>query len=307
MESGDGIEEKAEEADVDRDTSIENDSGRQREIYECKENGVYNSREVKESRQTKSKKEERGKSNQSLKSIVCDSKNEARASGIDETEYLGAHLHENISEYLEERNDSKAKEETWEGAVAYIYNKKSGEFLLEENPATYGVKEARGKLRLIGGAKESYDSGTLETLVRELEEEVEGEANEKLRKIARNRGTHYDTIWNVINGRLVKTDIYKIEANDREWESIRKAKPTHDTGYFHVLRFDEILSRPDSQFAFEHGPKIKEFIYNQLKNNEINLHGLLPYANYSLPLATTNYNSLNAINSFSNKPYISKN
>ena len=147
MESGDGIEEKAEEADVDRDTSIENDSGRQREIYECKENGVYNSREVKESRQTKSKKEERGKSNQSLESIVCDSKNEARASGIDETEYLGAHLHENISEYVNESDASEEKEKlTNKDGVAIIYNKRTGEFLFEKKDEQIPYKKRKRKI-----------------------------------------------------------------------------------------------------------------------------------------------------------------
>ena len=231
---------------------------------------------------------------------------EARKSGIDETEYLSAHLHENLSDYLEEGDNSD--EGPWGGAVAIITNGR--EFLIEENPSTYSVKEARGKLRLIGGQKEAYDSSTRTTLERELREEIK-ETGEKFEESAKNillrysRGSEkYDTITNVINGRLVETDIFKILVPYKDWEIARKAQSTHDAGPFHVLTYDQIWSRPDSDFAFDHGPVIKRFILEEIVKK--NSNNSFYTSNYNMPIISTHYNHLKTISSFNN-PYTSMN
>ena len=258
MESGETAEAVEGETVEDRDSR-----GDSRRYEKAEQEADYNPEPVL-SRYTKSargsKESGRKKSRKSgtktgrLKAIVNEQISEAKQHGIDETEYLAAHLHENIINYLEEITDK--------GAVTFIYHK--GEFLIEENPGTYGVKEARNKLRLIGGQTEAYDSSTLETLVRELDEEVGEPAKDSLVRIAKNRAEYYDTIINFINGRLVKTDVYKVEVNDKEWKCIRGAKSTHDAGPFHVLTYDQLWSMPNSAFAFDHGPVIKKFILEEI-------------------------------------------
>ncbi len=294
MEEG-GLDSRLEEAG-DRDSSMENDPVEVEEAraeYEHREK-VYNSRDTRESRQAKSKKEEKGKPNSGkLESIIQKSKKEARASGMDESEYFSTHP-EKIISYLEEADDSER--DTWEGAVAFIYNAKKGEFLIEEE---YGKQS--GKLRLIGGQKEYYDASTFETVAREIGEEVKKPAKHILLKYLRNNGTRYGSIINFINGGEVKSDIIEIHiSTPKDWETVSRAQPTGGAGPFHVKTYDELWSIPDTAFAYGHGPIIKKFILEDLvQDKDFLKHSNYTHA-YSIPIITTNRNHLNAVNSFNN-------
>ncbi len=304
MESGETAEA------VEGKTGEDSDSGRHdsRHYEKAEQEADYNSEPV-QSRYTKSargnkesgKKDSRKSAKKSkLESIVNEQASRARSHRINDADYLGAHLHENIGDYLEEGDDSGAREETWEGAVAFIYNRKKGEFLIEEE---YG-KQA-GLLRLLGGQKETYDFSTFETEAREIKEEVLEPAKSVLLKYLKN-AQKYGTVTNLVKGGEVKSDVLEIHVSSIEdWKIVSKAKPTGGAGPFHIKTYDELWSMPDSAFAYDHGPVIKKFILEEIVGNKSHLNNSLGYTNnYTIPIITTNYNHLQTINSF-NKPYTS--
>ncbi len=296
MEEG-GLDSRLEEAE-DRDSSIE-ENPEPRAEYEPGEK-VYASREIKDSKQTKSKK---GKSNsRKLESIIQESKEEARAFGIDESEYFSAHP-EKIIAYLKAK---AAEEEELTGidALGVIYNKKTGEFLLEEKPGDYFYKNERHKLAFIGGKgniKDHYSS--FRTLERELGEEVAGQAGYILKNILKSSGTAIDTRQEIWGGIETTTDLYKLHVkSDKDWSIVRNAKLTHDAGYARILTSDEILSMPNSKFAFDHGPRLKEFILNEF----ISKNYLSSHISHYTPLVSTTHTHQQSVNSYS-KPTISPN
>ncbi|MBI2101785.1 hypothetical protein HYT53_04195 [Candidatus Woesearchaeota archaeon] len=303
MESGETAEA------VEGKTVEDSDSGRHdSRHYEKAEQEDYQSEPV-QSRYSKNARdsedgrgsEKKSRSKKGLEKIVNSLKKEAGNSGIDETEYASAHFHENISEFLEESDDSEEEEFSYKDAVAFIYNKATGEFLLEEKPGTYYWKSERWKKALIGGKGNKKDYSTYATLKRELGEEIQkGAAKDTIIRTLESSGTLVERITDLWKGREIIDDIYKIHIEPvQEWHIAREAKSTHDAGPFHVLTYDQILSMPNSAFAFNHGQLLKKFILEEFVRNKPS-SALAPYASYALPLFSTSPSHLKAIQDYSN-------
>jgi len=176
-----------------------------------------------------------------------------------------------ICAFYESVNESESGgKNTDRGAAAIIYNRKSGEFYLELKPDSYRIKEARGKLALVGGYVETSDAASLDALIREICEEV---TDKKAQKILVNKltqlGTYYHTIVEFIGGRRVETDVYLINVEfDKEWETVKNSALAEGTKQ--VLKYDELRYRLND-FAFKYEEPLIKLINEQF--NKSSLHG----------------------------------
>ena len=309
MEEG-GVEEQAmDDEQTDRDISREENSREElQEEYKSEGNEVYHSREKYSSKKDKSnsEKEKNRKSTskkEGLEAVVNSLTKEARASGIDETEYFGAHLHENLSNYLEE-GDGSGEEGTSEGVFAIIYNKETGEFLLGVRPPSY-FKRYRGRLSCIGGGIEPKDFSPLEAQAREIDEEVEDmEAKKILKRELRVNGVYLGEMTDSFYGEIFKTHWYELPVPIEVWDKVKRTRLRDDAGTTYIGTFDDILSRRDNDFVFDngsHGKKLKELILEKIVTDKGFLkHYNHPNSNYTLPTISTNYKPLQTINPIMN-------
>ena len=212
--------------------------------------------------------------------------------GIGATEYLGSVIAERPI-YATTGEDKY--ENTNKGAAAIIYNQETGEFYFELKPHSYPIKEARGKLALVGGHVEHGES-SLEALMREIGEEVvEPKAQKILKDKLTQLGTYYHTIVEFVDGVRIETDVYLINVDsDKDWTTVKNSALTE--GLKQVLKYDEINF---SGFAFKHeGPLIK------LINKEYNDSHLTQGIHYALPIGSIiNNHSQFANQAFPSMPY----
>ncbi len=270
------------------------------------------------SRETKSnqKKVESKKSNlEGLESLVRKSVAEAKAIKVDPTEYLSGELARNPVQYSESvltktENASDEEKSTNKAAVVIIYNKDTKEFYLEEKSANYSITEARGKLSLVGGEVERKDCTTLDAAIREITEEV---GSMKAQKIIINKltqlGSYYDTVIDFDGGSKYETFIYKVNIDNKDdWNIVKNAPLVHDAGPKRILTIDEILSKPDSDFAFHYGPTIKKFILEEFADYRHSLHNWTPDTFNFMPNLGASCKYSQTVNSgFNNQPLISIN
>ena len=309
MESG-GVE-SAVDGDIDSDSQEPSrnferqetgryESGVEREDYQSEPVQSRYARNTPDSKNSKGSIKSSAKSK--LEAIADGMKKEARNSRIDETEYLAAHFHENISGFLEESDDSEEEKFNYKDAVAYIYNKATGEFLLEEKPGTYYWKSERGKFALVGGKGNKKDYSTYATLKRELGEEIrEGPEKNAILRTLESSGTLVERITDFWKGRKIIDDIYKIHIEPiEEWLTARNAKSTHDAGPFHVLTYDKIWSMPNSAFAFNNVQLLKKFVFEEFVRNKSSSNYSSYSGSYALPLFSTSPSHLKAIQDYSN-------
>ncbi|MBI2557769.1 hypothetical protein HYW20_00455 [Candidatus Woesearchaeota archaeon] len=238
--------------------------------YDSGEKIVYNSKEARESKQAKPKKEEKMKfKSKNLDSIVASNES-------------GDH-----------------NQVVYKGTVIIFYNVETGEILTEENPLNYTLKEERGKLRPIGGQKEPYDFSPEDTAVRELREEVAQKDIQDLliKSFLRNR-ISIGTLRETINGHLNETEVYEARVSYQDWIRVRQIKESHDAGKFYIKTYDEGRSMPDSKFASVYGSIYKGVILEKIVKNK----DFLKYSKYtnnsSIPFITTNSIHFNTVNSF---------
>ena len=180
------------------------------------------------------------------------------------------------NEYLISKSPKEASEV--QGSVAFIYHrdKETGavEYLFEQKPDDYIPTAQRGKFSLIGGTRESGEE-SLETLIRELEEEFESKAAKSiLIRILRNNPVFYVTKTDVDGKRIAVTDIYEIEVESKkDWEIIKMSKSSDDAGNFMVFSSKTALELDKEYYAFDYGWLIKGFIIeNENKNPSYSMH-----------------------------------
>jgi len=159
------------------------------------------------------------------------------------------------------------------GSVAFIYYRdpKTGitEYLFEQNKEDYALLEERGKIRLIGGARDYIGGrleGSLEALVRELgqEEFKNPVAGNKLTKDKSK--IHFITrVSNEVNRQIAYTDIYAIEVKSKsDWNIIKTSDSSRDTGIFRVFTDKTALKLDDRYYAFGSADVIKNFIIEKM-------------------------------------------
>ena len=168
-------------------------------------------------------------------------------------------------------------ERTNDGAVALIYYKDEAtgkiEVLFEQRPAN---ESEAGKLSLIGGAIDIVDGrreGGLETLMRELDEEISEESS-KAKSIIRNTldATRdlYTLVLDNVGGETAITYVYKIQINSaKEWDIVKRTCLANDAGTARVLSAKDFGQFTKKDFAFSFGETVLEFISNN------NPHGIL--------------------------------
>lgn len=167
-------------------------------------------------------------------------------------------LEKNIIYDINSNSDDSDKEDTNKGAAAIIYNKETGEFYFELKPSNYPIKEARGKLALVGGKVDTTDASSLDALIREIREEVvDKRAQEILISKLTQLGTHYYTIVEIIDGRRVETDVYRIEVNINNWKTVKNSALTE--GLKQVLNYYE-SDHWLNDFAFGYEEPLKKLI-----------------------------------------------
>mgnify|MGYP001560737967 CR=1 FL=1 len=226
-----------------------------------KRSEVYSSKGkdlVREERNTKSNKKA------GLEALVSKSENKASIIVVKPIEHISSEFAKNLIPYLSEVEEDGYEEDTNKGAAAIIYNKEIGEFYFELKPDTYPIKEARGKLALVGGKVERGEN-SLDALIREIEEEVvDKRAQEILKGKLTQLGTCYYTIVEIVDGKKVETDIYLINVPLSRWETVKNSALTE--GLKQVLTRHEISNRLND-FAFKYEEPLIKLI-----NEEYDLH-----------------------------------
>ena len=164
--------------------------------------------------------------------------------------------------------EKPAIERTNDGAVALIYyqDERTGkvEMLFEQRPAN---DSEAGKLSLIGGAVDIVDGrreGSLETLMRELDEEI-SDASPRAKSIIRNtlNATRdlYAVVSDDVGGETAFTYVYKIQIQSaREWDIVKRAYLADDAGNARVLSARNLESFAKKDFAFSFGETILQFV-----------------------------------------------
>jgi len=232
-----------------------------------------------------------------LKKQVAGWKEEAEWLGVYSAEYISSKLAKRI---LYETGKEEHAEDTNRGAAAVIYNKETKEVYLELKPYTYPIPEVQGKLALPGGHVDTTDSSSLDALARELGEEV---ADRKARKIILSRlhsnGKYLGEIVECIDGKIITTDVYTIEVPLEEWHIFKNSELTEGTKQ--VLTYNEIISMPNSSFAFFYETKLKPFIANEIRQEKAQLaQSRAPHHFTSNQISTINnfgYQQLENVNS----------
>ena len=246
-------------------------------------------REIVYSRDNKSTSTNK-KNRDSLDEKIID---EARESEIDAAEYFSSVIAERQA-YA--RTEEGEKKETNRGSAAIIYNKGTGEFYFELKPDSYPIKEARGKLALVGGHVE-HGENSLDALIREIEEEVvDPKAQIILKAKLTQLGTYYYTIVEIVNGQRIETDVYLIDfySDNKEWRTVRNSSLTE--GLKQVLKYDEIHS---DDFAFRHEEPLIKLLNEGYKHSH-RTQGI----GYAMPIDSIINNHSQLLNqSFPSRPY----
>ena len=148
------------------------------------------------------------------------------------------------------------------------------------------MSKERWKLRPIGGSVKHKES-SIETLIREFEEEIENEeAKRILIKSLRENGKYYVTLRDVVGGKLYETDLYLVNVSSkREWEIVKSSRLTDDAGFVRILPFKDVLDKPDEDFAF--GSKTIKDVVRQIYNNPVH-YNLMNYRNSNHSLLNEN-------------------
>ena len=186
-------------------------------------------------------------------------------------------------ESAEKSSPEDRDDDTIDGAVAIIYNKRKGEFVLEVKPDDYGIPEFRGKIALIGGTTKIGESSP-ETLVRELREE-DPDSYKILLKALKENGYLYDVLRAYVDGRSSHTYVYAVEIKDeQEWAAIKSSKLAHDAGHKVVLSIEEVINNTKkNDWAFTHGDVIKQFI----AQNWVTIPNQSPYGDFYMKKSST--------------------
>ena len=163
--------------------------------------------------------------------------------------------------FLKQRKNSE--EESSKGAGAIIYNKETGEFYLELKPSSYPLPEARGKLALVGGHVEETDFSSLDALAREFKEEfADRKAGEIVERRLRENGRYLGDIVYYVDKTKITIAVWAADVPLAEWNIVSKSSLTE--GNKQVLKYDEILSKPNNDFAFLYETKLKPFILEEI-------------------------------------------
>ncbi|MBI2140112.1 hypothetical protein HYU14_04250 [Candidatus Woesearchaeota archaeon] len=156
--------------------------------------------------------------------------------------------------------DNSGQVDTLDGAIAIISyeDKKTGQvyFKLEVKPADYGIPEYANRDSLIGGTiavMNGRKEGGLEALLREIGEEVKNEdAQEVIISYLERNPVPYITKTVNVGGQPSLTEVYLVHITDaEEWEKVARSPLTHDAGPSKILTLEEIINKPEDDFAFD--------------------------------------------------------
>lgn len=260
------------------------------------------------SHQAKSQPKETARNSSAEKSdigqAVSDLEKEAKSFGIDKTEYVSS----KFAKKLYNKSVANKSTELVDGAIALIYHvdEETGkvEHYLERKRLDYSIVKERGKISLLGGLIE-HGEGPLETLIREIGEEVNDPSAKKiLTNSLMQDGGFYDLFVEYQNGKVVKHYVYVIPVKSKkDWAIVTNSGFTHDAGSKSVIdnkELLELLQKNPEYFAFIHGDIIKSHIHENFMSafyNNLNLETLFQnrfkHFTYSDSIIPHNFNTKN--------------
>ncbi len=172
-----------------------------------------------------------------------------------------------------------------EGALAVIYHedKKSGEleFYLETKSPTYSFTKFAGKNALVGGVIDPTDKSPHSALVREINEEIQGDGAKILERIARDNPTPYHIEEHDSNGVPVRDYVFKLEIkDDNEWETVKNSSMTNDAGFRTILTRNDIADSNEGDWAFNHYNLISKFINDNQNYRSLDDSSRSNFSNY---------------------------
>lgn len=263
------LEELAE--DANQESSEIEDRASKKEYSNSSTDEKYETDRKKDSKKPASKRVSSERSE--LERKISDLKGEAKKLGVDESGYVSSYLAKhpiwhNKTKILNSK--SEKEEETINGAVALLhyYNEDTGEveLLVEQKPVDFPDKSVVGKFTLFGGHKRKGER-SIDTLVRELGEELPEPTASIVIDHLRKNCYYYTTLHFSENGQLGHTDVYAIKIESKaDWEIVKLTHTQHDAGNARVLTWRQAFKFND-YFAYNYGSTVKEFIMGKLDKN----------------------------------------
>ncbi|MBI2138274.1 hypothetical protein HYU13_01680, partial [Candidatus Woesearchaeota archaeon] len=127
----------------------------------------------------------------------------------------------------------------------------------------------------------------LDTLVREIGEEVESKEAQKVLISHLNKDPSVYKVKDVdVNGERTKTYIYVIHITDgKEWGKVRPTRFTHDAGPAHVLSLGDLITLGKESFAFDDFWIFEEFSKSHFSEQYGNLRGSTDSHAHALPFS----------------------
>lgn len=178
-------------------------------------------------------------------------------------------------------------DDTLDGAGALFYHRdpETGKvyFAFERKTEDYPLSEFRHKLAFIGG-KNRIGETHVESLVRELREE-DPSSYKILIKALKDNGCLYDVFKEYVDGYESNTSIYVAEIKDpEEWAKFASTELTE--GRKAIKSLEELVAMKPSDFAFNHGQIIMEFIGDYLRESHSTKSSALHYNPVSFSLSS---------------------